>query len=348
MPTGDLHQNEEMLAVLSQTSQFILANNLRVKKISPSITGVPLGKYSPENLRQHKDIHLNITLELEHLQASDSESVRSNLVASNVMQDYSLKDLPVHQIVWMPELEKYLQVKINENLRLAMQQSKAQLPDLEEQLQQFYSIFQKNLIEDFHTNLVLDVQFSNLIEASIFNNSKFAKTTLKSQLTTTQLTEEASRFQQSYLPLKINELLEDNRVQLIREIEENRQLTDISLADTNKFAFSRLLVHYDLMKSRILADVDRLLNQSLMEHHSKAPPMGIQQQEIVIQEFLNHLPNIKLEEITNDKDTGTPVENQVNLQRNKASLNGSVFLHQELKVYLSQMLHQNMQSSILR
>lgn len=344
----ELYQNEEMQAVLSQTSQFLSLNNLKVKKISPSITGLPLEKYSTANLRLHKNIHLSITLELEHLQQSESESVQSNLVASNVVQDYSFSELPVQQINLISTLEKYLQEKINENLQQAMLQSKAQFPNLEEQFQQFYSVLKANLIADFQKNLIIDTQFSNLIEASFCNISKVGKMPLKSQMTATQIIEDHSRLQQSYFQLKINELLAENRSKLVKELEDDKQQTDHSHVDNDKVAFSRLLVHYDIMKSRILADVERVVYQSMVEHQSKIVQINVLQQEAVIRGFLDRLPIINIEETIKDEEKEQPFNSSINLQRNKINLNGSVFLNQELKAYLSQMLHQNMQNSILK
>ena len=217
---------------------------------------------------------------------------------------------------------------------------------------QFYEEFKNNLITDLNNDVKLKKEFSSklyqVVEQSKIDGlpiSKFlAKSMAKSMANANVNLEEVSKIQQSYLQLKINEIFDENKSKLLNELKEEMKTMEGSSVGGEKMMLSKFMIHYDALKSKILVDLEKHTNQSIIESQLKQIAFEPSRQEMIIQEFINNLPTTRIEEEKDEEEKDQSLHTQDTHEKSKV-MNVSVFLHNELKNYVSRLIHANMQVS---
>lgn len=351
--SADNFDSQEMKTALQQTLDFIKHHNLHIRKVIPTIAGNALDQYNTEKLHKHGLIHLNITLELDNGETPEKKANQSNLVASNIYENQEDKPLNKSDTGFdiAQLLEVYFKERLAENLQQAIEHSKVQFPE-HDQFTKFYEEFKTNLINDLNNDAKLKKEFSSKIYQAVEQSkieglpiSKFlAKSMMKSVAYGNVSFGEVSKLQQSYLQLKINEIFDENKSKLLNELKEEIKTMENSSVGGEKLMLSKFMIHYDALKSKILGDLEKHANQSIIESQLKQIAFEPSRQEVIIQEFINNLPATRIDEVKEEEEGGQSSHAHDSHEKSKV-MNVSVFLHNELKNYVSRLIHANMQVS---
>ena len=344
----DIFETDEIKQVLAQTTEFISTHNLKITKVYPSISGETLDLFDSEKLKNHDKIHLNLTFELANTTVIEKDSRNSNLVSSNIFQEDLKSDCAKTNInhQFEQQIETFFKEVIEKNLSKSIMKSQAKFAENDLQVTQFYDQLKNNLFHEFANELKLRKDFfekvSQIIETSYVNVSPLQPTMAKSNFPS----DEMSKIQHSaYLQLKINEIFEENKSKLLREIKEELKQVEKSNIDMDKVAFSKLLNHYDALKSKLMMNIEKYVYQSFVESQLRGNPTESQKQELIIQDFLNNLPNVRIEEIAGEEDEKIGKSEHVEVLEKSKMINISTLLQFELKAYMSRLISRNLQKS---
>ncbi len=342
MSSSDLKQSEQLRSVIDETATFIQKHGLKVIKITPSVAGLSLQNFDAQTLKTHKTIHLSITIETENSATSEEEESRSNLVASNLYEDgKQMPQINIHKAqlttTILTIMDDYLAGHVNNTLEAALAKSKVEFPNYESQLNKIYDILKQNIYaeisKDTKSRAELQSKVSNVFEVSTVDRA--GGTPVKGSLQSAIPQLDVSRMNHSYFHNKINEIFEENKSKLISDIKQDPkvQSMDKSSHENERVVLQRLLHHYDALKSRVIGDMDKALNQSIIDGEISAA-LGNDWREVMVQGFLRNMQEAETEEAVKGQGKGKESE-----------LNQSVRLKEELRNYISQLLQQNLQSS---
>lgn len=377
MSTSDLRQLDVMQAVLEEASAFLAKHDLKVVRVTPTVAGLHLKDFAADDLRSHKTVHLTITIETEPPHVGEEEENKSNLVASNVYEDdrpgqgkegpKGRKD-QVQKVASALDsiLHDYLDRHIAQNLDTALAKSKATFPNYESQLNKMYEVLKQNIYQDLMKNQKdadeLQSRISQVIETTLgqapLNQPPSIRKSVwpaghglqKSGPPLNPSTIDVSRVNHAYFSKKINEIFEENKSKLFEEARleaSNAKGGDKAQAEVEKLALSRLLHHYDALKSRVIADMERMVGQSVIESQVGAA-VGEDWREVVVQGFLKNLNGSKIVEAKEEDERSQSSSRMTPGPAPQDDLGQSVRLKEELKQYISQLLHQNLQNSALK
>jgi hypothetical protein len=348
--SADLSHNPVLRDALAETGTFLEQNGLRLIKVTPSISGVPLAQFQMGNLNAHRTVHIALTLEVETPSVSDEDEKRSNLVASHlyVSPDSSPHFMPIPA----PQptsssvdtlLDDYLNRHINAHLEAALTRSKVEFPNYESQLNRIYEVLKHNLTTEFakdaKSRMDFQAKVSQLIETKLTDT--FTKEVQKSVLATLNLPADVSRINHSHFQHKINEIFDENRSKLVADVSADLKSGEKGGPEAERLALSRFLHHYDVLKSRLIGDMEKAVNTNVLESQIRTG-MGEDWREYVLQGFLKNMATSKIVEEHNDDEEAFPLQSPL-LPKN-GDLAASVKLKEELKVYISQLLLQNLQT----
>lgn len=340
MSDSEVKQSEKLRSVLDETTDFIKKHGLKVLKISPSVAGLPLQNFDSQTLKTHKTVHISITIETENPSTSETEETRSNLVASHLYENdppnpqFNIPTMHLSATI-STIMDNYLTKHVNNTLEAALVKSKVEFPNYESQLNKIYEILKQNLCaelsKDGKSRTELQSKLSNIFETSTVYRT--AATQAISGLHGAHVQLDVSRINHSYLHHKINEIFEENKSKLISDVKNDSKVQGIdkSSNEAERIALQRLLHHYDALKSRVIFDMEKTLNQSIIDGELGAA-LGKDWRELILQGFLRNTQEAEIEASAKD-------------QGKESDLNQSTRLKEELRNYISQLFQQNLQSS---
>ena len=361
MSQQNLFENPRLFEILQTASKFMSVNNLRLKAICPLITTQIFDNFLKSPLTFNKNVNLSLTFELEPIE-QDQEGLHNTpstnttsyinlshpaytepLTREQSQRQLSQKHSEMNNSIALETEKEVAWENIEESVVTLITQSKIQHPNYADQLNKIYDMFQ---------TYKFDLSLKPQIEKSALKVNWAVESELKtSHLKSSRLEdsvhinmEEASRLHKSYFKNKINQLFDEHRSKIIQELQESIPQIQDQNSGFKKSVLSKLMLHYDSLKSQFFLDLTKIPRDSFVESQINESVLEVSYYENIIQGFIKNLPDTKFELAADGEDVEQTFAKEKKEQSSLAKLNVSTFLQQELKMYMSQIFKQNLKS----